>query len=778
VPEAGNTALGLTPVLALCAAVVRRRKSAANPATPAVANTRALTGSRGNLRWRLVPLGLLASALTSPAQQVVDGVAVTSPTIITVATVPNATGTLVIKNGGSVSGPDAAVGLASGASGDVSVAGMGSSLTSANRLALGLGASLVGSLEVTGGGLVVDANGLLGSDSNGTAAVAGAGSNWVNSASLIVGNFGSGSLNVSNSGATSGGNLVVGQNQGSTGTVNVSGAGTVSGTSIMVGQNHGSTGAVTVAGAGSILTYDDPLIVGSDGNGSLAITAGGVVQNSNNTNPNRAVIGELGGTGTVSVDGQNSALSANVLYVGENGHGTLDVSGQATVASDYGIIGTNLQGAGTVKVKDGASWTNLGFVTVADQGKGSLAISNQGSVVSAYGSVGNSIGSHGDVTVTGSGSSLTMTIDSPFLPFAVGNSGEGALSVTDNGSVNVGVMTVAAQAGSAGSVTVDGGTLNATAININEHGTLNYVRTGSAVGALTAGTIDNAGTFNIDTRASNHAPADQRTVAGALTNEGNGIVDVWVDRDATVIFNDPIQNLGSFEVSAKPGVTSLQAKAQFLGTFTNMTGANYLQDPLFTEFDTLINHGDFTATAGNIITVDNGLFNDGNFSLTGSHLASLAGLENDGQFNIFDGGSIRGMYAGTGDLVFHVGGLNDTLSFSDFFTGRLDIVFDNGLSADDQDWFITFAQGADLTGLTIGGVDFQQQEIDPGYLSGYTEFQPVSPVSSVPDGGSTALCLAPIVVLCVAVARRPRANRDGIRVSAWSAGRLRSGSCT
>ena len=76
---------------------------------------------------------------------------------------------------------------------------------------------------------------------------------------------------------TNSGSLYVG-NCGN-GTLNITGGGAVSNTNGYIGYNSGSTGTVTVAGTGSTWTNSGDLDVGNYGSGTLNITGGGAVSN-------------------------------------------------------------------------------------------------------------------------------------------------------------------------------------------------------------------------------------------------------------------------------------------------------------------------------------------------------------------------------------------------------------------------------------------------------------------------------------------------------------------
>ena len=125
---------------------------------------------------------------------------------------------------------------------------------------------------------------------------------------LYVGYSGNGTLNITNGGNVSFGGLAAG--------------GYISG---YIGYNSGSTGTVRVDGSGSMLgsanrLFAPILSVGFSGNGTLIITNGGAVGNSDGYIGNNA-----GSTGTATVDGAGSTWTNNgSLFVGKSGNGSLD----------------------------------------------------------------------------------------------------------------------------------------------------------------------------------------------------------------------------------------------------------------------------------------------------------------------------------------------------------------------------------------------------------------------------------------------------------------------
>ncbi|KZL06558.1 Extracellular serine protease precursor [Pseudovibrio sp. Ad26] len=136
---------------------------------------------------------------------------------------------------------------------------------------------------------------------------------------------------------------------------------------------------------------------------------------------------------TVTDKTTNGTAKAKNLSVGYNGEGTLTISDGGVVNSNYGYIGYNRGSTGAVEVTGiGSTWVNSGIeLAVGEYGNGTLTVSDGGMVSNWYGHIGYSNGSTGSVEVTGTGSTW---VNSGIL--AVGGSGNGILTVSDGGTVN------------------------------------------------------------------------------------------------------------------------------------------------------------------------------------------------------------------------------------------------------------------------------------------------------------------------------------------------------
>jgi T5SS/PEP-CTERM-associated repeat protein/autotransporter-associated beta strand protein len=279
-----------------------------------------------------------------------------------------------------------------------------------------------GTLRITNGGAVSNANGWIGHEasSTGMVTVDGVGSTWTNSGSLTIGG---------------------GYYHGGNGTLSITGGGAVSNNDGIIGNLSDSSGLVTVSGAGSTWTNTGDLYVGNSGNGTLSITGGGNVSNT------CGFIGNTSGSkGMVSVDGAGSMwTTSSYLYIGFSGTGFLSITNGGMVRTNYGA---DIQSAGTVTVDgSGSIWaTKYGFDIY-----GILNIFN-GGTVSTYGRV--MVENSSMITVDGAGSTWTngqgLIIDNAILKIANGG------AVRDTSAGYWPSTYVASNSADAGTVTIDG----------------------------------------------------------------------------------------------------------------------------------------------------------------------------------------------------------------------------------------------------------------------------------------------------------------------------------
>ena len=125
------------------------------------------------------------------------------------------------------------------------------------------------------------------------------------------------------------------------------------------------------------------------------------------------------------------------LRVGGPGNGILDITGESSVVTGEGRIGTGV-GGGEVALFGFGSFWGSGNLSVGYSDNGTLTILDGAGVVSEMGFVGFEAGSAGSVSIEGFGNDLgegsiwTLTDD-----LTIGSAGTGAVELLDFGVLNV-----------------------------------------------------------------------------------------------------------------------------------------------------------------------------------------------------------------------------------------------------------------------------------------------------------------------------------------------------
>jgi T5SS/PEP-CTERM-associated repeat protein len=258
----------------------------------------------------------------------------------------------------------------------------------------------------------------------------------------------------------------------------------------------------------------------------------------NTDTPHAAVVGAAG-------------AQAGVLYVGYISTGTLTIQTGGTVSSANGVVGYNSGLASTVTVTGtGSSWTNTVDLAVGVAGAGALSIQNGGAVSNGLGAIGFLSGSTGSVTVTGTGSSWTNSGD-----LYVGNFGTGTLTIQNGGTVSNGFGYIGYLSGSTGTVTVNGaGSSWTNSVNLyvgnSGTGTLTIQNGGAvsnglgAIGFLSGstGTVTVTGTGSSWTNSGALFVGDSGTGTltiqnGGTVSNGNGLIGANSGSTGTVTVN-------------------------------------------------------------------------------------------------------------------------------------------------------------------------------------------------------------------------------------------------
>jgi fibronectin-binding autotransporter adhesin len=509
-----------------------------------------------------------------------------------------------------------------------------------------------------GGGLI------LGNNSNSV------GSYTLNRGTLTMGNNatyevvanGAGSTGtfVQNGGVhTTTGNIFIANGNNSTGSYTLAG-GSLSAAAEFVGNtgtgSFTQTGGTNTANGGILLGYN----VGSMGTytltgGSLSSAAG-------------EYVGDLGGVGVFIQSGGSNTTAANInIYLGNAGVGAssgdyeLSGTGALTCGDNefvgYGAAGTFNQTGGTNTV------TNILFLASTNGLTGTYSLSGTGVLVAhtsetigQSGSgvfnqsggfnttgamfVGLNAGSTGTFTLSGGTTTVTGALD-------VGldvNNVAGVLNVT-GGVLNIGgTLTASVTPGT--SISLNGGTINAAALNFKGN---------PSVLAWTSGTLDITTNLTLDSTAG--ATSTSAALGPALTL-GAGQTFMVTGNEAIGGAGSYALTLGSGSAHVVTGTLTLtsagvivqndgstlnaanfvQAGGEVDGTLQNQGSFNYQSGPFNGR---LLNQG--SVNLGPNFTAGNGIENDTSMTIASGQVVAVngAGLDNLGSFAL-NGGTISG----------------------------------------------------------------------------------------------------------------------------------------
>jgi T5SS/PEP-CTERM-associated repeat protein len=424
-------------------------------------------------------------------------------------------------------------------------------------LAVGLQSGVEGAITFVNGDVFSIYTSLgLAPGSLGSATVSGA-TSWTNNQTMVVGDAGVGSLSVLN-----GAELLTGPSR--------------------IGLASTGDGAALVSGSGATWTNGFSMRVGLDGVGQVTVNGGGFAEAS-------AV--ELGynsaGDGDAVVTGADSVLrAAGAMTIGRSGAGTLLVSGEGEARAGSASVGMNGGSVGGATVRDANSkWTVTNALDVGQNGSGMLTIEQNGLVTASSANVSGGAGS-GSVTLTSGG-----TLDVQFQ------------------------MGVGLGSGGLGTVSLDGGTLEATTLTIGPSGQLN------GRGTVVANLI-NAGLIRVG------APQGLLGVQGSFdqsTGLGGTVLVELAPTAEVMVINGSATLGGRLTVALAPGFTPSPGQEFTVFSATSRMG----------EFDTVqlpASSGGLTYTleyrAGNaVVVVGGGLPEDlnGDGSVDGADLGLLLG---------------------------------------------------------------------------------------------------------------------------------------------------------
>jgi fibronectin-binding autotransporter adhesin len=459
------------------------------------------------------------------------------------------------------------------------------------------------------------------------------------------------------------------------------------GTVILTGSNTYTGGTIVRSGTlavdgGSISHNATGLIIGAaSGDHAALLLAGGHISN---------LTGAIGGNdsyGSATITSGTWSNSA-YLFVGSNsGTGTLLVDG-GLVSSSFGLVG--YQGTGSAAVVSG-TWWNDGHLSVGDTtGTGTLQIDG-GLVRNTDGTLGN-VGT-GSATVA----SGTWRNDGVLT---VGSSGSGSLTIS-GGLVTSATTRVADQAGSFGTLNLNGGVLETGAV---------FNGTGTAVFSFDGGTLRATG---------DNAAFVSGFDSGVTIHSGGAFIDSGtfaIGSDRSFAGAGALTKLGAGTLSltgssSYEGGTQLSNGALLIGN-VHALGSGTLaigdgtalgriggSSPVAND---VVIHGDFTALPGTLNidgTVDLGGSTRRIYTESGSALVFAGEVFGNGGITIAGTGKI-GLY---GEMSYT--GLTTVENGAVLELNQPGVAINGGLVIDSGGYAVTFVSEkiADTSEVTVNG---------------------------------------------------------------------------
>ncbi len=269
---------------------------------------------------------------------------------------------------------------------------------------------------------------------------------------------------------------------------------------VYLGNFGHSSGTLSLSGDGTTLTAYD-LNIGWSGDGTMTVSDGATATIEQDVTLSKNSYT----TGTLTITGDGSSVTSDRLYVGESATGILNIldGGSYTVTgTSKAYLGWNTSSSGTLNVSGTGSSLTADYLVDGWNGDGTMTISDGGTVtirtdafIAYYGP------STSSMTVTGDGSSLTSD------RLYVGMSGDASLYVLDGGSVyttGTNKTYVGYVDGGTGyaEISGDGSSLSTGELNVgwDGNGTMLVKNDGhvSASGAISVGYYDgSAGTLTV-----------------------------------------------------------------------------------------------------------------------------------------------------------------------------------------------------------------------------------------------------------------------------------------
>lgn len=302
--------------------------------------------------------------------------------------------------------------------------------------------------------------------------------------------------------------------------------GTLSADEVVLAQGFGTDGTLNIL-SGGILEVTERILVGSFGDGSLQISNGGQLIQTNAVSASGLGINP-GSSGTALVTGAGSTWSSvGAVIIGSVGTGNLTVEAGGVFNTGNGSIGSQSGSLGTVTITGaGSQWNNTGSgvssLTVGGSGTGVLSIADGGAYTGDDTRVGAFSGGTGILSVDGAGATLTDTGD-----LTIGDSGNGNVAVRNGASAFITDLVILGTSGTGiGALDIESG---------------GYLSSG---GSLVIGsTTGSSGSVNVT------GPGSQLQVGGSIGvgSDGNGTLGVY---DGASVSTDGALRVGIFALGS------------------------------------------------------------------------------------------------------------------------------------------------------------------------------------------------------------------------------------
>ena len=363
-----------------------------------------------------------------------------------------------------------------------------------------------------------------------------------------------------------------------------------------IASETSSSGTATLNGLGGTIddtlwTIDGQLIVGDLGNGSLSVNNGATVTAGDELDVGGSNVG-LGsfGQGTVTETGSNTLVeSQSDLFIGADGNGTVEISLGAVLQADTGIVlGNGINAAGTLGISQ-ASVTNGDAVDVGVQGTGDIEVNgggdfNAGTVDVTLGTTLLGKGTL-DLTNLGGGNATAETGD-----LSIGSVGKGTVTVHGGSQLTTNGDAIIGDTGTGGAL-VEGINANPTLApsTWNITGGLSIGGTslaGGGIGTLTVangGAVHVAGVVTMWSKGSivdNGATPGLIEIGGTIASDSltGAVIDAAIAATSTTVASPAGTLIGGGTVAANILDNGLidTANEQTLTVTGNVTGSGVL----------------------------------------------------------------------------------------------------------------------------------------------------------------------------------------------------------